>query len=198
MASRSSGHLPARGMIWRGPGAMSAAGAAGRRGRKFPCSSPRPWAESGMNTPTRSLLMYGFLIAADSRLTIAMGKSWWIALIASLVVEAVYVAGLYVLLEVYGHRPVCIATTGRASCGDWSGPGAWTWGRRNLGWITASAGLRPQGFSPTLGSMGARVIAYAGEAFLAVISCTNDRFCHRLLCGTWPDASPPQVRCDQL
>lgn len=115
------------------------------------------------------LLVYGFLIAADSRLDDAMGKSWWIALIASLAIEAVYVVGLYVLLEVYGIDPLHGYDGASILWRLVKGLGAWTWVVAILGWGSRPRpSPDPKGFGKPLGSAGARLIAYAGEAFLAV------------------------------
>ena len=119
----------------------------------------------------------GFLIAADSRFRQAMGRGWWIALAVGLVVEVVYVVGLYVLIEVYRVDPLHDYDWGSILWRVVKSVGAWAWVVAILG-----VGSRPrpdrdtQGLRTPLGSgetpmrpsLGARVIAYAGEAFLAV------------------------------
>ena len=56
----------------------------------------------GWNEYTYAILLVGgFLIAADPRFGQAMGRGWWIALVVGLVIEVVYVGGLYILIEVY-------------------------------------------------------------------------------------------------
>jgi hypothetical protein len=123
------------------------------------------------------LLVYGFLIAADSRISEAMGRSWWIALIVSLVVEVVYVVGLYVLMEVYGVDPLHDYDWGSILWRVVKGVGAWAWVVAILGFGSRPRPDQdPKGFRKPLGSgemprrpsLGARVIAYAGQAFLAV------------------------------
>jgi glucan biosynthesis protein C len=123
------------------------------------------------------LLVYGFLIAADSRISEAMGRSWWIALLVSLVVEVVYVAGLYVLMEVYRVDPLHDYDWGSILWRVVKGAGAWAWVVAILGLGSRprpdrdSKGVRKplgSGEMPMRPSLGPRVIAYAGEAFLAV------------------------------
>jgi glucan biosynthesis protein C len=123
------------------------------------------------------LLVCGFLIAADIRFGQAMGRGWRIALAAGLIAELVYVVGLYILMEVYDVDPL--------HSYDWSsilwrmvkGVGAWAWVVAILGFGSRPrpgrdpGGVRkPPGSGETPGrpGLGARVIAYAGEAFLAV------------------------------
>jgi fucose 4-O-acetylase-like acetyltransferase len=122
-------------------------------------------------------LVCGFLIAADTRFRQAMGRGWWIALLVGLVAELLYVAALYVLLEVYDVDPL--------HGYDWrsllwrmlKGVGAWACVVAILGFGSRPRSRRdPKGFQKPLGSgetpvrpgLGARVIAYTGEAFLVV------------------------------
>jgi len=117
------------------------------------------------------LLVYGFLIAADSRFEQAMGRSWWIALVVGLAVEVVYVVGLYVLMEVYQVDPLHDYDGGSILWRVVKGLGAWAWVVAILGFGSRPRPDRdPKGFRTPLGSasLGARAIAYAGEAFLAV------------------------------
>jgi surface polysaccharide O-acyltransferase-like enzyme len=128
------------------------------------------------------LLVYGFLIAADSRFSEAMGRGWWIALVVGLVVEVVYVVGLYALMEVYRVDPLHDYDWGSILWRVVKGVGAWAWVVAILGFGSRprpdrdSTDRDPKGFQKPLGSgempmrpsLGARVIAYAGEAFLAV------------------------------
>ena len=106
------------------------------------------------------LLVYGFLVAADSRISEAMGKSWWIALVVGLVVEVVYVVGLYVLMEVYQVDPLHDYDWGSILWRVVKGVGAWAW-------VVAILGLG-SGDMPMWPGLGDRVIAYASQAFLAV------------------------------
>jgi fucose 4-O-acetylase-like acetyltransferase len=117
-------------------------------------------------------LACGFLIAADTRFRQAMGRGWWIALLVGLVAELVYITGLYILLEVHDLDPL--------RSYDWrsllwrmvKGVGAWACVVAILGFGSRPRRARdPKGFWKPLGSrpgLGARVIAYAGEAFLVV------------------------------
>lgn len=123
------------------------------------------------------LVIWGFLIAADSRFTKAMGQGWWIALIVGLIVEVVYVVGLYVLFEVYKVDPLRDYNWGSVLWRLVKTVGAWAWIVAILGF-----GSRPQpdrkpqssqipsrsGGMPKRPILGVRVIAYASEAFLAV------------------------------
>jgi len=123
------------------------------------------------------LLLCGFLIAADPRFRQAMGRGWRIALVVGLVVEVVYVVGLYVLMEVSHVDPLHDYDWGSILWRLVKTLGAWAWVVAILGF-----GSRPRpdrdakGLSKPLASgerlqrpsLGARVIAYASEAFLAV------------------------------
>jgi hypothetical protein len=128
------------------------------------------------------LLVCGFLIAADPRFRQAMGRGWWIALVVGLVAEVVYVIGLYVLMEVSHVDPLHDYDWGSILWRLVKTVGAWAWVVAILGF-----GSRPRpgrdatdrdpkrlrkplasGERPLRPSLGARVIAYAGEAFLVV------------------------------
>jgi len=106
------------------------------------------------------LLVYGFLVAADSRISEAMSRSAWIALVVGLVVEVAYVVGLYVLMEVYQVDPLHDYDWGSILWRLVKGVGAWAW-------VVAILGLG-SGDMPMWPGLGDRVIAYASEAFLAV------------------------------
>ncbi len=123
------------------------------------------------------LLVCGFMTAADARLAQAMSRGWRIALVVGLVVELLYIAGMYALIDTYDVDPL--------HSYDWrsvlwrlvKSVGAWAWVVAILGFGSrprssrAPAGSHaPQrsGESPAQPGLGARLIAYAGEAFLAV------------------------------
>jgi fucose 4-O-acetylase-like acetyltransferase len=123
------------------------------------------------------LLALGFLIAADKRFGQAMGRGWRIALVAGLAAEAIYVTGLYLLLEVDGLDPLHDYNRGSVLWRLVKGMGAWFWVVAILGFgsrprpvPTPKDGTRPLHTAELPGrpSLGTRVIAYAGEAFLAV------------------------------
>ena len=127
----------------------------------------------GWNEYTYAVLVVcGFLTAADVRFRQAMGRGWWIALLVGLVAALVYIVGLYILSEVYDVDPL--------HSYDWrsilwrmvQGVGAWAWVVAILGFGSRPRPSRdPKGYQKPLGSrpgLGARIIAYAGEAFLAV------------------------------
>jgi fucose 4-O-acetylase-like acetyltransferase len=116
------------------------------------------------------LLVFGFLIAADTRFAGAMGRGWWLALVVGLIAEVIYVVGLYVLLEAYGVDPLHSYDWGSVLWRLVKGIGAWAWVIAILGF-----GSRPRpdrvlqrSPNPSAPGRGARVLAYAGEAFLAV------------------------------
>jgi len=122
------------------------------------------------------LLVYGFLIAAGPPLAQAMGRAWRCALVIGLVVEVVYIVGLYALMEVYQVDPLHDY--------DW---GSLLWrGVKSVGafaWVVAIIGFgsrprskpTPEGAQKTSGAggltlepgLGARATAYLSEAFLA-------------------------------
>jgi glucan biosynthesis protein C len=123
------------------------------------------------------LLVCGFLTAADPRMGQAMGRGWRIALVVGLVAEVAYMAGLYMLMEVYDVDPLHSYGWGSLLWRMVKGMGAWAWVVAILGFgfrpgpdrnlkgsraplAPGETGLRP--------SLGARALAYAGEAFLAV------------------------------
>lgn len=123
------------------------------------------------------LVVWGFLIAANSRFREAMGRGWWIALIVGLVVEVAYIVGLYILLEVYQVDPLHDFDWGSILWRAVKGLGAWTWVVAILGFGSRSRPSRDprgsrkpsrSGEMPVQPSLGARVIAYTGEAFLPV------------------------------
>ena len=89
-----------------------------------------------------------------------MGRGWRIALAVGLVAEVAYVVGLYVLMEVYDVDPLHSYDWGSILWRMVKGAGAWAC-------VVAILGL---GFGevPMWPNLGARVIAYASEAFLAV------------------------------
>ncbi len=123
------------------------------------------------------LLVCGFLVAADTRLGQAMGRGRWIALAVGLVVEGIYVVGLYILMEVYQVDPLHDYDWGSILWRVVKGLGAWAWvvaimgfgsrlgPGRNVGGSRKHPG---SGETPIRPSLGNRAIAYAGEAFLAV------------------------------
>jgi hypothetical protein len=125
----------------------------------------------GWNEYTYAVLLFcGFLIAADTRFTQAMGRGWRIALLAGLVIEVAYIIGLYILIDVYDVDP-------RQSY-DWrsvlwravKSVGAWACVVAILGFASRPRPGRPAGAGTTLAQpgLGTRAIAYASEAFLAV------------------------------
>jgi hypothetical protein len=73
------------------------------------------------------LLVCGFLIAADSRFGQAMGRGWRSALVTGLVIQMVYVGGLYVLTEVYKIDPLHNYDWGSLLWRAVRGVGAWAW-----------------------------------------------------------------------
>jgi surface polysaccharide O-acyltransferase-like enzyme len=123
------------------------------------------------------LLVSGFLTAADPRIREAMGRAWWIALVIGLVAEVAYMAGLYILMEVYQVDPLHSYDWGSILWRMVKGMGAWAWVVAILGF-----GFRPRPDRDRRGSrapqapaetamrpsLRARALAYAGEAFLAV------------------------------
>jgi glucan biosynthesis protein C len=123
------------------------------------------------------LLVCGFLIAADARFGQAMARGWRIALVVGLVVEVVYVVGLYILMEVYQVDPLHSYDRGSILWRVVKGVGAWAWIVAILGFGSRprpgreSGGVRNpvgSGEMPMRPGLGARVIVYTGEAFLAV------------------------------
>jgi fucose 4-O-acetylase-like acetyltransferase len=123
------------------------------------------------------LLVCGFLLAADPRLREAMGRGWRLALIVGLVVEVVYIAGLYILMDTYGLDPLhsddwaSILWRVLKSLGAWAcivailGVGSRPRPARAPGRVVTPLG---SGDTPVRPGTRARAIAYAGEAFLAV------------------------------
>lgn len=105
------------------------------------------------------LLVCGFLIAADARLGQAMSRGWRIALAVGLVAELAYIVGLYVLTEVYDVYPLHSYDWGSILWRMVKGAGGWAC-------VVAILGLA-SGERPIWPGLGARVIAYASEAFLA-------------------------------
>ncbi len=123
------------------------------------------------------LLVCGFLTASDTRLRQAMGRGWRIALVVGLVVEIVYVVALYVLIEVYDVDPLHSYDGGSILWRMVKGVGAWAWVVAILGFGSRSGSGRERrrpreplapGETPRRPDLGARAIAYAGEAFLVV------------------------------
>jgi glucan biosynthesis protein C len=123
------------------------------------------------------LLVCGFLIAADPRFGQAMGRGWRIALVVGLMAELVYVIGLYILMEVVDVDPLHSYDWGSMLWRLAKGVGAWAWVVAILGFGSrprpgrdSGGARRPQGSGerPVRPGLGVRVIAYAGEAFLAV------------------------------
>jgi glucan biosynthesis protein C len=122
------------------------------------------------------LLVCGFLTAADTRFGQAMGRGWRIALAVGLVAEVVYVAGLYILMEVSDVDPMHSYDWGSILWRMVKGVGAWAcvvailgfglrpWAGRDCGGARKPLGSDE---TPVRPGLGARVIAYAGEAFLA-------------------------------
>jgi peptidoglycan/LPS O-acetylase OafA/YrhL len=105
------------------------------------------------------LLVCGFLTAADIRLPQAMSRGWRIALVVGLVAEVAYVVGLYVLMEVYDVDPLHSFDWGSILWRMVKGVGAWAC-------VVAILGMG-SGEIPMQSGLGARVIAYASDAFLA-------------------------------
>jgi glucan biosynthesis protein C len=138
------------------------------------------------------LLVCGFLIAADSRFGQAMGRGWRSALVIGLVIQVVYVGGLYILIEVYKVDPLHSYDWGSLLWRAVKSVGAWAWIVAILGFGSRSRPDRdPKDFRtplesgsvprrPTLpapyrdgapaahAQVGARAVTYAGEAFLPV------------------------------
>lgn len=123
------------------------------------------------------LLVCGFLAAADTRFGQAMGRGWGLALVVGLVVEVAYIVGMYILIDVYDVDPLRSYDWGSILWRMVKSVGAWAWVVAILGF-----GSRPRpdrgpgdvrnpvgsGETPMRPGLGARAIAYAGEAFLAV------------------------------
>jgi uncharacterized membrane protein len=116
------------------------------------------------------LLVFGFLIAASPPLAQALGRSWRSAIVVALLVEVVYIVGLYALMEVYDVDPLHDYDLGSLLWRAVKSVGAFAWVVAILGF-----GSRP-GSKPTsegaqkpsaAGGLGARLIAYFSEAFLA-------------------------------
>jgi glucan biosynthesis protein C len=132
----------------------------------------------GWNEYTYAVLLFcGFLTAANPRFGQAMARGWRIALVVGLVAEVAYMAGLYVLLEVYDVDPLHSYDWGSILWRMVKGVGAWAWVVAILGFGSRPRpGRDPKSFRKPLGSgevpvrsgLGARVVAYAGGAFLAV------------------------------
>jgi glucan biosynthesis protein C len=123
------------------------------------------------------MLVCGFLAAADPRIREAMGRAWWIALLVGLVAELAYMAGLYLLVEVYDVDPLHSYDWGSILWRLAKGTGAWAWVVAILGFGFRPGPARdPRGSRAPLAPgetamrprLGARALAYAGEAFLAV------------------------------
>ena len=165
----------------------SLAGFLARPGAILLLGLPAAVVEAGLVTSTMGggwneytyavLLVCGFLTAADTRFGQAMGRGWWIALAVGLVVEVIYVVGLYILMEVYQVDPLHSYDWGSILWRMVKGVGAWAWVVAILGFGSRPRqGRDPGGFHRPLGSgetpmrpgLGARAIAYIGEAFLAV------------------------------
>ncbi len=116
------------------------------------------------------LLMAGFLIAAEPRLAQVMGRVWRSGLVIGLVVEAVYMVGLYLLMDVYDLDPLHGYDWGSLLWRGIKSVGAWAWIVAIIGYGSRSRSKPiPEGVrkSTGTGNLVARPIAYAGEAFLA-------------------------------
>jgi glucan biosynthesis protein C len=104
------------------------------------------------------LLVGGFLIAADSRFGQALGRGWRSALVIGLVIQVVYVGGLYVLTEVYKIDPLHSYDWGsllwRAVRGVGRGPASsrsWALGRARVQTETQRVFAHPLGLATCRG-----------------------------------------------
>jgi glucan biosynthesis protein C len=122
------------------------------------------------------LLVIGFLIAAEPRISQATGRTWRSALAIALVVEVIYIVGLYLLMEVYDVNPLHDYDAGSLLWRGVKSVGAFAWvvaiigfGSRPRSKPIPEGAQKPSGSSgPVLQpSLGARIIAYGSEAFLA-------------------------------
>ena len=121
------------------------------------------------------LLIAGFLIASDPHLAQAMGRAWRSALVIGLAVELVYMVGLYALMEIYQVDPLHDYDWGSLLWRGVKSLGAWAWVVAIIGFGSrprsqpAAEGLHNPSGSADLRrpSLGARLITYCGEAFLA-------------------------------
>jgi hypothetical protein len=169
-----------------GPVVGSLAGFLARPGALLLLGLPVAIVEAGLVTSTMGggwneytyavLLVFGFLIAADTRFAGAMGLGWWLALVVGLIAEVIYVAGLYVLLEVYEVDPLHSYDWGSVLWRLVKGIGAWAWVVAILGFgsrprpdraLTDPPNPSASGQVPVRPDLGTRVLAYVGEAFLA-------------------------------
>lgn len=113
-------------------------------------------------------LLCGYLIAADARLAAAMGRAWRSALVVGLVLAAAYAGGALYLSDVAHVDPTRGYDWGSLTWRALKSVGAWAWMIAIIGFgsrpATANAARRPGPGGPP--RPGARLIAYAGEAFL--------------------------------
>ncbi len=122
------------------------------------------------------LLVSGFLIAADLCLAQTTGRIWRSALVIGLVAEAVYIVGLYILMDVYQVDPLHDYDLGSLLWRGVKGLGAWAWviavigfgyrQRSKLNSVDPRTTSKPGELLDQPG-LSARAIDYASEAFLA-------------------------------
>jgi surface polysaccharide O-acyltransferase-like enzyme len=125
-------------------------------------------------------LLCGYLVAADGRLAKAMGRSWRSALAVALLLTALYALGAFYLSDVAHVDPTRDYDWGSLSWRALKSVGAWAWMIAILGFGSRPRGPRrlpgspdpprasslPDGRAAAGRRTGARLIAYAGEAFL--------------------------------
>jgi surface polysaccharide O-acyltransferase-like enzyme len=128
-------------------------------------------------------LICGFLIAADPRLGQAMGRAWRMALVIGLALEIIYAGGAFYLSDVVDVDPTQDYDAGSLLWRGLKSMGAWAWMIAILGFGSRPRAMRPRHRQPGASQdrelatgqipawrsgLGARAIAYAGEAFLPV------------------------------
>jgi hypothetical protein len=113
------------------------------------------------------LLVYGFLIAGSPLLAQALGRAWRSALVIALLVEVLYIVGLYILMEVYDVNPLHDYDWRSLLWRAFKSIGAFAWIVAILG-FGSHPRSKPASEKPrtTSHSFGARLIAYGSEAFL--------------------------------
>ncbi|NTU77979.1 MAG: acyltransferase [Chloroflexales bacterium] len=126
-------------------------------------------------------LCCGYLLAADARLAKAMGRGWRSALVVALVLMVIYAVGAFYLSDVAGVDPTRGYDLGSLAWRGLKSVGAWAWMIAILGFGSRPRVLRTLATEHALLSPriqpddqtvteqqqpGARLITYAGEAFL--------------------------------